>query len=80
MLEEGEKKEFMSKVAKSCIGVDGKGDEEDFRGVEESNDGFVAEFVLCTFIIHFSNMSCCFFMGKQSRRMFEVEGDRYEYQ
>jgi hypothetical protein len=63
----------MSTVAKSSIGVNGKGDEENFRGVEESNDGFMAEFLLCTFIMHFSTMSCCFFRGKWSRRIFEVK-------
>jgi hypothetical protein len=65
----------MSKVAKSSIGVNGKGDEEIFRGVEESDDGFMAEFLSCTFIMRFSNMSCCFSRGKWSRRMFEVKGD-----
>jgi hypothetical protein len=69
-----EKNEFMSKVAKgSILGVDGKGDEEDFRGVEESNDGFMTDFFSCTFIMCFSNMSCCFFRGKQSRKVFEVK-------
>jgi hypothetical protein len=36
----GEKKEFASKIAKGSIpvGVDGKGGEENFGGVEESND------------------------------------------
>jgi hypothetical protein len=48
-------------------------DEEGFRGVKESNNGFLAELFLCTFIMHFRHMNCCFFRGKQRRRMVEVK-------
>jgi hypothetical protein len=65
----------MGKVTKGTIvGVDDKGDEENVGGVKKSNDGFMTEFVLCTFIMCFSNRSGCFFRGKWSRRMFEVKG------
>jgi hypothetical protein len=36
-----EKEEFTTKVAKRSIEVDGKGGEDDVRGVKESKDGFV---------------------------------------
>jgi hypothetical protein len=72
----GEEEEFTNKVAKGSVRINGEGEKEDFRGIEESNNRFMTEFLTSTFIMCFGDMSCSFFKGKWSRRSFEmIKGD-----
>jgi hypothetical protein len=61
-----EEKNFLSKVTEGSIGINGEGEKEDLRGVEESNNRFVEAFLTSTFIMCFKDMSCSFFNGKWS--------------
>jgi hypothetical protein len=62
----GEEMESTSKVTEGSIGINGEGEKEDLRGVEESNNRFVEAFLTSTFIMCFKDMSCSFFNGKWS--------------